>query len=176
MKIYTKTGDKGQTSLFDNVRVSKDDIRVESYGTIDELNSFLGLSKNYVEDEEIYNIILHIQNKLFIVASNLATEDKEKVAYRVKTEDIDYLEEIVDVFMGRLNNPTGFIVPGSGKGSGHLHVARTICRRGERNIISLARVAEVDRLVIKYVNRLSDTIYAIARYLEEDDVKVEYTK
>ena len=176
MKIYTKTGDKGETSLFDNVRVSKDDIRVESYGTIDELNSFLGLSKNYVEDEEIYDILFKIQNKLFVVASNLATEDKNKVKYNIEEEDISYLEEVVDIYMGKLNNPTGFIVPGSGKGSGHLHVARTICRRGERNIISLSRIAEVDPLVLKYVNRLSDTIYAIARYLEEDERKVDYTK
>lgn len=174
MKIYTKTGDKGETSLFDNVRVAKDDIRVDSYGTIDELNSFLGLSKNYVEDEEIYKIILSIQNKLFTVASNLATEDESKVKYRIDEKDIDYLEKVVDDFMGRLDNPTGFIVPGSGEKSGHLHVARTICRRAERKIISLGRVAYVDPLVLKYVNRLSDTIYALARFLEEEELGVEY--
>ena len=174
MKIYTKTGDKGQTSLFDNKRVPKDDIRVESYGTIDELNSFLGLSKNYVEDSEIYDIIFNIQNKLFVIGSNLATEDKDKVAYRVKEEDIVYLEKVVDLYMGKLEDPTGFIVPGSNRPSAYLHVARTICRRGERHIISLMRIADVDPLVLKYVNRLSDTIYAMARYLEENGVKVEY--
>lgn len=174
MKIYTKTGDKGETSLFDNVRVSKDSIRVESYGTIDELNSFLGLSKNYVDDKEIYDIILKIQNKLFVVAANLATEDEEKVKYKIKISDIEYLEGIVDEYMGRLEESKGFIVPGSGKGSGHLHVSRTICRRGERNIISLKKIAFVDPLVLKYVNRLSDTIYALARYLEEDESNVQY--
>ncbi len=174
MTIYTKTGDKGETSLFDNVRVSKDSIRVESYGTIDELNSFLGLSKNYVNDDEIYKTIFSIQNKLFVVAANLATEDNEKVKYRIVQEDIDYLESVVDNYMGRLGEATGFIVPGSGKGSGHLHVSRTICRRAERNIISLKKIAYVDPLVLKYINRLSDTIYALARYLEEDEKSVEY--
>ncbi len=174
MSIYTKTGDKGTTSLFDNKRVSKDDIRVESYGTVDELVSFLGLAKNYIDEGEIYNIIQEVQNKLFTVASNLATEDKTKVKYYIIEEDIEYLEDNIDEYMGRLNNPTGFIIPGSGKKSGYLHVCRTICRRAERRIITLGSLSEVDPLVIKYVNRLSDLIYALARYLEEEEIKVEY--
>lgn len=174
MNIYTKTGDKGTTSLFDNKRVPKDHIRVESYGTVDELVSFLGLAKNYIEDEGIFNLIQGIQNKLFIVANNLATEDPTKVKYHIKEEDIKFLEEGIDEYMGRLNNPTGFIVPGSGKKSGYLHVCRTICRRAERRIITLGAHAQVDPLVIKYVNRLSDLIYALARYLEENEVKVEF--
>ena len=174
MNIYTKTGDKGSTSLFDNKRVSKDDIRVESYGTIDELVSFLGLTKNYIDDKEIYNLIQEIQNKLFTVAANLATEDKTKVKYHIKEADINFLEDNIDEYMGRLNNPTGFIVPGSGKRSGYLHVCRTICRRAERRIITLGHHSEVDPLVIKYVNRLSDLIYALARYLEEKEIKVQF--
>lgn len=174
MNIYTKTGDKGSTSLFDNKRVSKDDIRVESYGTIDELGSFMGLAKNYVEDEEMYKTIQNIQNKLFTVATNLATEDSTKVKYHMVEKDIEDLEEIIDYYMGRLENPIGFIVPGSGKKSAHLHVARTICRRAERRIITLSKYAEVDPLVIKYVNRLSDALYAMARYSEEKEVRVEY--
>lgn len=174
MKIYTKKGDRGETSLFDNKRVSKDDIRVESYGTIDELGSFIGLAKNYVEDEEIYNTLQEIQNKLFTVASYLATEDKEKIKFYIKEEDIDYLENLVDKYMGSLDNPKGFIVPGTNKKSAHLHVARTICRRGERRIITLAKQVDIDSLVIKYVNRLSDTLYAIARSLETEQVDVIY--
>lgn len=174
MKIYTKTGDKGKTSLFDNVRVSKDDIRVESYGTVDELGSFMGLAKNYVEDEELYGIIQDIQNKLFTVATNLATEDRSKVSHLVVETDIEDLEKVIDLYMGRLNNPTGFIVPGSGKKSAYLHVARTVCRRAERRIITLSNHAEVDPLVVKYVNRLSDALYAMARYSEEKEIKVEY--
>ena len=130
MNIYTKTGDKGITSLFDNKRVSKDDIRVESYGTIDELVSFLGLAKNYIDDEEIYNIIQEVQNKLFTVASNLATEDQSKIKYRIKEEDIKYLEDHIDEYMGRLDDPTGFIVPGSGKSRYFMSVG--LCRRAER--------------------------------------------
>ncbi len=174
MTIYTKTGDKGTTSLFDNVRVSKDDIRVESYGTVDELGTFMGLAKNYVDDEEMYNTIQGIQNKLFTVATNLATEDPDKVKYKIVQEDIDYLESIIDRYMNELENVNNFIVPGSGKKSAHLHVARTICRRAERRIISLQGLAYVDPLVLKYVNRLSDTLYAMARHSEIEEIRVEY--
>ncbi|OLS03022.1 cob(I)yrinic acid a,c-diamide adenosyltransferase [Tissierella creatinophila] len=174
MDIYTKTGDRGKTSLYDNTRLFKDDIRVESYGTIDELISFLGIAKNYVDDKEIYNILEEIQNKLFTVTTNLATKDKTKIKFYIEEIDIKRLEEIVDIYMGRLDNPKGFIVPGSSKKSAYVHVARTICRRGERRIITLARNEDIDQLVIKYVNRLSDTLYAIGRYLEEDEIKVKY--
>ncbi len=174
MGIYTKGGDKGKTSLYDDKRVTKDDIRVESYGTVDEMGTFLGLAKNYAIDEEISGIIFKIQNKLFTVATNLATEDATKVTYKMNEEDIKDLEEIIDIYMGRLNDPTGFIIPGSNLASAYLHVARTVCRRAERRIVSLSGVAEVDPLVIKYVNRLSDTLYAIGRYLEEDEIKVKY--
>lgn len=174
MKIYTKTGDKGDTSLFDNVRVSKDDIRVESYGTIDELGSWIGLAKNYVEDRKIYKTLEGIQNKLFTVASNLATKDSDKVRHYMSEDDIIELEEIIDKYMDKLNDPKGFIIPGSGKRSAYLHVARTVCRRAERRVISLSGIEEVDPLVIKYVNRLSDTLYAIARFLEEKEIDVEY--
>lgn len=174
MEIYTKKGDKGSTSLFDNVRVSKDDIRVESYGTIDELGAVLGLSKNYVEDNELYDRIQEIQNKLFTVATNLATEDSTKVMHYILEEDIKTLEDIIDYYMGRIGNPAGFILNGSNKKSAYLHVARTVCRRAERKIVSLARHAEVDPLVVKYVNRLSDALYAMARYSEESQVSVKY--
>ena len=174
MNIYTKTGDKGNTSLFDGNRVSKDDIRVESYGTIDELGSFMGLAKNYVEDKEIRDLIQNMQNKLFTVASNLATEDSSNVKHHIVEDDIVFLEDIIDKYMNLLNNPIGFIVPGSNKESSYLHLARTVCRRAERRIISLSKIAIIDPLVIKYVNRLSDCLYALARYLEEEEVKVQY--
>lgn len=174
MDIYTKTGDEGKTSLYDDTRLFKDDIRVESYGTIDELISFLGIAKNYIEDQAIYDILENIQNKLFTVTTNLATKDKAKIKFNIKETDIKHLEEIVDIYMGKLHNPKGFIVPGSGRPSAYVHVARTICRRGERRVITLARGEEIDPLVIKYINRLSDTLYAIARYLEEDEIKVRY--
>lgn len=171
--IYTKTGDKGTTSLFDAKRVSKDDIRVESYGTVDELGAFLGLAKNYVNNE-LYKNIENIQHKLFTVATNLATEDRSKIAHHITEDDIKDLEALVDQYMGALGNPTGFIVNGSNKASAYLHVARTICRRAERRIITLTGNADIDPLVLKYVNRLSDTIYSMARFSEEEQRKVEY--
>lgn len=171
--IYTKTGDKGSTSLFDAKRVSKADIRVESYGTVDELGAFLGLAKNYV-DEDMYKDIETIQHKLFTVATNLATEDRSKVAHHIVEADIKFLEELVDKYMAALGNPTGFIVNGSNKASAYLHVARTICRRGERRIISLMEDADINPLVLKYVNRLSDTIYSMARFSEEEQKEVDY--
>ncbi len=174
MGIYTKGGDKGKTSLFDDKRVTKDDIRVESYGTIDELGSFLGLAKNYAIDDEVKERVFNIQNKLFTVATNLATEDPNKVKYKIKEDDILELEGIIDIYMGRLNDPTGFIVPGSNLASAYLHVARTVCRRAERRIVSLSGIAQVDPLVIKYVNRLSDVIYALARFSEEEQKSVKY--
>lgn len=174
MNIYTKAGDKGKTSTYDGVKVSKDDVRVESYGTIDELGSFLGLAKNYVDNEKLYNEIQSIQNKLFTVATNLATEDHSKVAHHIVEEDIKELEDLVDYYMGALDNPTGFIVNGSNIKSAYLHVARTVCRRAERNIIRLANEADIEPLVIKYVNRLSDTLYAMARFSEESQISVEY--
>lgn len=174
MNIYTKTGDKGETSLFDSKRVSKDDIRVESYGTIDELGTWIGLTKNYVHDEDMHNMLQDIQNKLFTVASNLATEDQTKIKYHIVEEDILDLERIVDHYMGKLNNPKGFIVTGSSKKSAYLHVARTVCRRGERRIISLSKIADIDPLVIKYVNRLSDVLYAMARFSEDQQIEVRY--
>lgn len=174
MTIYTKTGDRGSTSLFDNKRVPKDHIRVESYGTIDELNSFLGLAKNYVEDEEMYNLIENIQNKLFTVGAYLATEDSDKIKYHIQEKDVEDLEKIIDTYMGKLKDVKGFIVPGSCKKSAYLHVARTICRRAERRIITLSHEVEIDQLVIKYINRLSDCLYALARYSEGREVSVKY--
>src|SRR5699024_8594997 len=174
MKIYTKTGDKGNTSLFDNIRVSKDDIRVESYGTVDELGSWLGLAKNYVKDEKMFTEIQNIQNKLFTLAANLATEDQSKVKFHIKEADIESLENITDYYIDKIGSIEGFIVPGSGKSSGYLHVGRTICRRAERRMISLSKIAGIDPLVMKYINRLSDAIYSMARYAEKTENEVQY--
>lgn len=175
MNIYTKTGDKGKTSLFDNKRVSKDSIRVESYGTVDELVASLGLAKNYVDDEEMYDLITEIQNKLFTVAATLATEDITKLPYSIEEKDIRFLEEKIDEYMAKVSKPTGFIIPGSGKGSAYLHVSRTICRRAERRIITLSNSADINSIVIKYVNRLADLIYALARASEEREEKVNFS-
>lgn len=172
-KIYTRGGDKGGTSLFDQVRVTKDDIRVESYGTVDELGAALGIAKNFT-DEETRERIEAIQNRLFTVASNLATQDPAKVAVKLKEEYIDELESIIDRYMDAAPREGCFIINGSSKAAAFLHLARTICRRAERRVISLSGVAEVDPLVIKYLNRLSDVIYAMARFSEDEETCARY--
>ncbi|MBU5677267.1 cob(I)yrinic acid a,c-diamide adenosyltransferase [Alkaliphilus sp. MSJ-5] len=174
MRIYTKTGDSGETSLYDGKRVKKDDIRVESYGTIDELNSMLGLARNFIDDKEIVEIIYRIQRELFNVAGELATENSEKFKGKVAEEQIKYLEETIDSYLEKMPKMDKFIIPGTNKASASLHVARTICRRAERRILTLKKEEYVSDILIKYVNRLSDTIYALARYLESDLKYVEF--
>lgn len=174
MSVYTKTGDKGQTSLFDNKRVDKDDLRVESYGTVDELNSWLGLSKNFVEDGEIVNLIHQIQRRLFDVGAELATEDENKRPVTIKEEDVNILEKEIDKYLERIKKPDHFIIPGAGKASGMLHVARTVCRRAERRIISLSKKTNINPYLIKYLNRLSDLIYVLARSTEDDYEEVNF--
>lgn len=176
MKIYTKMGDKGQTSLYDNTRIDKDSLRVESYGTIDELNSSLGLARNFIKDKEIIDIVLKIQRELFDVAGELATLDREKFPEKITEEHVEFLEKIIDTYLAKIPRVDKFIIPGSNKGSAALHVARTVCRRAERRIITLGKHEAVSPLLIKYVNRLSDCIYALGRYLETDLIYVEFNK
>lgn len=168
MKVYTKTGDKGTTSLYDGIRVSKDYIRVESYGTIDELNSSLGLAKNYIEEKEIKELVAKLQRSLFDVAGELATSDYRTFKTRVTEKDIEFLEKQIDHFTSIMDQENCFILPGSNLSSGHLHVARTICRRAERRMITLKESEDLSKTVMKYVNRLSDMIYSIARFLESE--------
>lgn len=170
MKIYTKSGDKGQTSLYDGTRVDKDSIRVESYGTIDELNSHLGFARNFISEENINAEIVKIQRRLFDVAGELATKDLDKFPKLISPEDIEYLENLIDSYLEKINKEQQFkfILPGSNKSSGALHIARTVCRRAERRIITLSRDEPIRPELIKYVNRLSDVIYTFARFLEEE--------
>ena len=178
IKIYTKTGDKGKTSLYDGTRVDKDSTRVEAYGTVDELNSALAVAKNYIDDKDIFKAIEHIQRKLFNVAGELATSDGASFPERVTEEDIKYLENIIDTYIEKMGSEQEFqfILPGSGKASAHLHLARTICRRAERRILKLTEEAEVSQTVMKYVNRLSDAIYSMGRYLEVSIELIEFDK
>ncbi|AOY77446.1 cob(I)yrinic acid a,c-diamide adenosyltransferase [Clostridium formicaceticum] len=176
MKIYTKTGDYGETSLYDGKRVRKDDIRVESYGTIDELNASLGFARNYIEDEKIIEIIYRIQAELFDVAGELATVNKDKFSQKIREEHINFLEKTIDEYLEKIDEINAFIIPGTGKASASLHVARTVCRRAERRVLTLSTEADVSPILIKYINRLSDLIYAIARYLEKELKYVVFKK
>ena len=176
MKIYTKTGDKGQTSLYDGTRVDKDSLRVESYGTVDELNSYIGFAAKFVNDESIKEDLKKVQMRLFFVAGELATVDEGKYKYKIKDEDIEALERIIDDYLPKISGADAFIVPGSSEASAALHVARTICRRAERRIISLKRQEEVSDKLLKFVNRLSDVLYTYARYLESELTIMDFEK
>lgn len=173
MNIYTKTGDKGQTSLYDGTRVDKDSIRVESYGTIDELNSYIGLCMHYINEDE-KKVLFNIQRDLFYIGSELSTKNTEKLNKVVTDNDIKNLENIIDKYMGEAKGIDSFIIPGTSLASAHLHIARTICRRAERIIISLSKIEEVNPMLIKYINRLSDALYAIARYSEDKLIPMEF--
>ncbi len=175
MKIYTKTGDKGKTSLYDRTRVLKSDVRVESYGTIDELNANLGLARQFIDDQRVINIILRIQKSLFDVGAELATPDPSSIKKRINQDDISFLEECIDYYIAsKKDNVFKFTLPGSTKADASLHVARTVCRRAERRIIELSQSEEVSELVIKYVNRLSDLLYALTLYFEDQPTYINF--
>ncbi|GAU77554.1 cob(I)yrinic acid a,c-diamide adenosyltransferase [Fusibacter sp. 3D3] len=178
MKIYTKTGDKGQTSLYDGTRVSKFDVRVESYGTIDELNSNIGVSRQFCDNPEIKAHLLKIQRMLFNIAGELATIEGATFPEKVTEEDITWLEFIIDHYLDQMNRDEvfQFIIPGSNAFSAHMHVTRTVCRRAERRVLELSAHADIRPVLIKYINRLSDAIYTMARFSETDLIRVEFMK
>ncbi|MBK5253395.1 MAG: cob(I)yrinic acid a,c-diamide adenosyltransferase [Peptostreptococcaceae bacterium] len=185
MRVYTKTGDKGQTGLYDGKRVSKGSVRVEAYGAIDELISYLGLTKCYLEDEEDVEFLSSIQRRLFDVGADLATSNGAKLKDRVNEDDITELEKAIDKYLEDVPNTNTFILPGDNVKSAQLHVARTIARQAERRIINLAELVDyennedetsINMFVIKYVNRLSDLLYAMSRYVEINYTEVKFNK
>ncbi|MDW7669696.1 MAG: cob(I)yrinic acid a,c-diamide adenosyltransferase [Bacillota bacterium] len=167
--IYTKKGDGGETSLMGGERVSKDSIKVECYGTIDEANSMIGLAKALSKDELIIEYLEQIQKKLFIVASELASTEKAKKILKEKIEEKDvlYLENIIDKCTLLLGKQNEFTTPGVDMLSATLHISRTIVRRSERHITKLNKIEDLNSNLVKYINRLSDCIYILARYQEE---------
>ncbi len=172
-KIYTKTGDKGETSLIGGRRVPKFDLQIEAYGTVDELNSFVGLIRDHTEDEASRVTLLEIQDRLFSIESLLAEDKnpdpdkplKHKPLPRLVEDDIVLLEHEIDRMNEVLPQLTSFILPGGHRLGSFCHVARTICRRSERVCLRLAQDQPVDGLIIKYLNRLSDYLFVLARYL-----------
>ena len=168
MKIYTKTGDKGETGLFGGERVSKHSTRLDAYGTVDELNSFLGLAILEVDNQEIKSIIKVIQQKLFVVGSDLATPQTEKnqklKITRTPDEYIDETEKLIDKFESQLDELKNFILPGGSKGSALLHICRTIARRAEREIVALKNTEEIGNNIVIFLNRLSDLFFVLSRF------------
>ena len=170
MKIYTKTGDKGETSLVTGTRVKKYHPRIEAYGTIDELNSHLGLLRSYNIGNDITEKIIWIQNKLFSIASNLSLDSKDVrfAIPEVKKDHITFLEKQMDKMNEQLPPLQNFVLPGGHVSVGVCHISRTVCRRAERLIILLAEEHEVDEKIIRFVNRLSDYLFVLARKLTKD--------
>lgn len=166
MKIYTKRGDKGKTSLLSGRRLYKDDIRIETYGTVDELNSFVGVLNTSFTHKEQNDLLSEIQRRLFTMGSNLASDpDQEVMTPDLVEEDITMLEESIDKMDKELPALTHFVLPGGNQASSFAHVCRTICRRAERRVISLDQESEVEPIIVKYLNRLSDYFFQLSRYL-----------
>ena len=166
MKIYTKTGDEGMTALFGGKRLAKDDLRIEAYGTVDELNSFIGLLNASFSEASQNFFLTEVQKRLFTIGSSLASDpDKKLLRPDITEQDIQLLENAMDTMDQLLEPLKNFILPGGDIAIGYAHVCRTVCRRAERRVISLSKSSEVDPLVIIYLNRLSDYFFVLARYI-----------
>ncbi|MDN3688139.1 cob(I)yrinic acid a,c-diamide adenosyltransferase [Cyclobacterium jeungdonense] len=167
MKIYTKTGDKGQTSLLGGTRVNKSHLRIDAYGTIDELNAHLGFLRDQDVNQKRAEKLSIIQDRLFVVGAMLAT-DPEKNAVKIphlKKEDVLFLEAEIDQMESGLPPLKNFILPGGHPVVSYAHIARTVCRRAERAIILLSESSAVDELIPEYINRLSDYLFVLGRQL-----------
>lgn len=169
MKIYTKTGDKGETSLFGGKRVPKDNVRIEAYGTIDELNSFLGVLHDSLQDLADKSLINAIQSDLFSIGSILANEGViTKYIPDINSERITVLEHEMDKMDKDLPRLKNFILPGGHLAVSHCHVARSVCRRAERRLVELDHQEQVDPKLIMYINRLSDYLFVLSRKIAQD--------
>ena len=170
MKIYTKTGDAGSTSLFGGKRVSKSDPRIHAYGTVDELNSWMGLLRDQEVNRDRHVLLTGIQNNLFVMGSMLAAEpgnDKIRIPH-LKEEDILVLERTIDAMELVLPPMKNFILPGGHPSVSYCHVARTVCRRAERLTIELSATEPTDPIVVKYLNRLSDFLFVLSRKMSQE--------
>jgi cob(I)alamin adenosyltransferase len=165
-KVYTRTGDDGSTALGGGQRLGKDALRIECYGTVDELNSVLGVAVAAVLDPRLLRALAAIQNELFHLGSDLCIleADKQRAAVpRIEARHVDALESLIDELQETLAPLENFILPGGSLGAAHLHVARTVCRRAERLLVALARREAVGEHTVRYLNRLSDALFVMAR-------------
>ena len=184
MKVYTKTGDKGTTALFGGTRVPKHHIRIESYGTIDELNSHIGLIRDQNIHQDYKAVLIEIQDRLFTVGAILATPPEKETLKNgqprlqqlgIEESDIEYLEKEIDTMEEILPQMTHFVLPGGHTTVSYCHIARCVCRRAERLATHLNDIEPIDEFVIKYLNRLSDYLFVLARKLSYD-LKVDEVK
>jgi cob(I)alamin adenosyltransferase len=170
MKIYTKTGDQGSTSLFGGKRVLKSDLRIDTYGTVDELNSWIGVLRDQPINQNRSSVLVEIQDRLFTIGSILATEPgNTKVKIPALSEsDITFLEKEMDAMDAVLPPMKFFVLPGGHQTISFGHVARTVCRRAERLVIALNQIDPINELVIKYLNRLSDYLFVLCRMMTHE--------
>ena len=169
-KIYTRTGDKGETGLFSSVRISKDSPRVRAYGDIDELNSVLGLVRTSSKDEEIDSVLEGLQKDLFAAGADLASPtDESHDVPRISEEMVAGLEKTIDMLQERLPPLKVFILPGGGETGALLHFARSVTRRAERSIVSLSKIEKVNENLVPYFNRLSDLLFVMARSVNHQE-------
>jgi cob(I)alamin adenosyltransferase len=183
-KVYTRTGDKGSTKLVGGKKVAKDTARIEAYGTIDELNAVLGLARVFNDDlkdrmsaaQRLDDIFRRLQNELFDLGSELATppDFSYEEMFRVSEDEVKTLERLIDDLQKDLAPLNSFILPGGGKVSGFLHQARTVCRRAEREIFHLSRAEELNPFLLQYVNRLSDLLFVLSRWVSKNLGEPEY--
>lgn len=167
-KVYTRTGDKGMTSIVGGMRIKKSDIRLEAYGTVDELSAHLGLLAAMMLEDSNRTTVIRIQNNLFNVGTHLAIDQSQTPLYpsaHLADGEIAFLEQEIDRMMGLLPEHQGFILPGGTPAAAQAHVARTVCRRAERRIAELAEVAAVGDEVQQYINRLSDYLFVLAKII-----------
>ena len=169
-KIYTKTGDKGQTSLIGGTRIPKFDIRIEAYGTVDELNSNIGLVRDQEIDEHFKTILIEIQDRLFTIGSLLAADPvkSKMVLPQISETDIVLLEKEIDAMNEHLPEMKSFVLPGGHSTISFCHLARCVCRRAERCVLRLNEEQPVDELIYKYLNRLSDYLFVLSRKFTQD--------
>jgi len=170
MKIYTKTGDAGTTALYGGKRLSKGDLKIEAYGTVDELNSFLGLTAAYIEEEEYCELFQDIQSRLFDIGTHLAAETGKNnlILPEISEAKITLLEQYIDKMNDNLPELKFFILPGGNQAAATAHIARTVCRRAERCVVRLAEQDTIQPVLIQYLNRLSDFLFVFARKLAYD--------
>ena len=166
-KIYTKTGDKGNTSLIGGTKVSKAHLRIEAYGTVDELNSYIGLCKDLIKDDNSIATLQEIQDRLFTIGAELAQNPDKPTKMAIPDlheSDCEFLETAIDRMDAMLEPMKSFILPGGHPTISHLHIARSVCRRAERCYVRLEETSTIAPIVIKYLNRLSDYLFVLARY------------
>jgi cob(I)alamin adenosyltransferase len=178
MKIYTRTGDKGETSLFGGKRVPKNSLRVDTYGIVDELNSAVGVVLAHVSPEEkkLRDLLVSIQHDLLLIGSSLANPVQKPLPYLQKREKV--FERHIDQMTEKLPELRNFILPGGGKAGAFLHLARTICRRAERRVVQLSREEPIEEGILRYFNRLSDLLFTMARFINftENQTETKWVK